>query len=164
MSSWCTSLAIPKSVTLHFSPSPTRTFLAAKSRWIIYMTFFFFLHKGFFKNRIKIKIILFLKLCLGPLHVSPVSKISLIYLQIHCVHMRGWPGSVPGISIFPTMILETGLKFLIWTPREICPGSRAQLKKPVNLISSIYQLSNMHDNSLKTITWYSKTSNPIQYG
>ena len=36
MLSWCTFLAIPKSVTLHFSPSPTRTFLAAKSRWIIW--------------------------------------------------------------------------------------------------------------------------------
>ena len=36
ISSYWTFLAIPKSVTLHFSPSPTRTFLAAKSRWIIW--------------------------------------------------------------------------------------------------------------------------------
>ena len=33
--SW-TSLAIPKSVTLHFSPSPTNTLRAARSQWIIY--------------------------------------------------------------------------------------------------------------------------------
>lgn len=31
----CTSLAIPKSVTLHVRSSPTRMFLAARSRWII---------------------------------------------------------------------------------------------------------------------------------
>ena len=125
MSSWCTSLAIPKSVTLHFSPSPTRTFLAAKSRWIIYMTKTFY--KGFFKNRIKIKIIFFSKLCLGPPHMSPVSMISLIYLKLQCVHMGGWAGSVPQISraVFPKRILETGLKFHIWTQGEIGPGNRA---------------------------------------
>ena len=33
--SCCTSLAIPKSVTLQVSLSPTRTFRAARSRWII---------------------------------------------------------------------------------------------------------------------------------
>ena len=35
MFSCCTSLAIPKSVTLQISFSPTRTFRAARSRWII---------------------------------------------------------------------------------------------------------------------------------
>ena len=35
MSSSCTSLAIPKSVILHTSSSPTNTFRAARSRWII---------------------------------------------------------------------------------------------------------------------------------
>ena len=150
MSSWCTSLAIPKSVTLHFSPSPTRTFLAAKSRWIIYMTTFFY--NGFFKNRSKIKIIVFLKLCIGPSHMSPVPMISLIYLKIQCVHMRGWALSVPEISraVFSTRILETGLKFHIWTQGEIGPGNQAHLKRPVNLISFY------HDNSLKTIAGYSE--------
>ena len=150
MSSWCTSLAIPKSVTLHFSPSPTRTFLAAKSRWIIYMTKHF--HNGFFKNRIEIKIIFFLKLYLGPPQMSPVSKISVIYLWLKWVHMRGWADSVPQISraVFPTRILETGLKFHIWTQGEIGPGNRAHLKRPVNLVSFY------HDSSLKTIAWYRK--------
>ena len=157
MSSWCTSLAIPKSVTLHFSSSPTRTFLAAKSRWIIYMTKHFY--KRFFKNRIKIKIIFFSKLCLGPPHMSPVPMISLIYLELQCVHMRGWAGSVPQISraVFPTRILETGLKFHIWTQGGIGPGNRAHLKRPVNLI--IFY----HDSSLKTIAWYrKKESYPIR--
>ena len=158
MSSWCTSLAIPKSVTLHFSPSPTRTFLAAKSRWIIYMTKTFY--KGFFKNRIKIKIIFFSKLCLGPPHMSPVSMISLIYLKLQCVHMGGWAGSVPQISraVFPKRILETGLKFHIWTQGEIGPGNQAHPKRPVNLISFY------HDNSLKATARYSENRNPIQYG
>ena len=35
LSSW-TSLAMPKSVTLHISPSPINTLRAARSRWIIY--------------------------------------------------------------------------------------------------------------------------------
>ena len=35
MFSCCTSLAIPKSVTLHVSPSPTNTLRAARSRWMI---------------------------------------------------------------------------------------------------------------------------------
>ena len=41
--------------------------------------------------------------------------------------MRGWGGSVPQISgaVFPKRILETGLKFQIWTQGEIGPGNRA---------------------------------------
>ena len=138
MSSWCTSLAIPKSVTLHFSPSPTRTFLAARSRWIIYSEKKF-LNKGFFKNRIKIKIIFFLKLCLGPPHMSPVSKILLIttsYLNVFI-----WEG---GLARFPdlargfsTRMLETGLKFQIWILLKIGPGNWAHLKRPVNLSLSL---------------------------
>ena len=76
--------------------------------------------------------------------------------------MIGCAGSVPEISIFPTRILDTGLKFHIWTQGEIGPGNRAHLTRPVNLIS-IYQLSNVHDSSLKTIAWFSekKESYPI---
>ena len=59
--------------------------------------------------------------------------------------MIGGAGSVPEMSIFSTRILETGLKFHIWTQVEIGPGNRAHVKRPVNLISiyqlSIYQLS-----------------------
>ena len=76
--------------------------------------------------------------------------------------MIGGAGSVPEMSIFPTRILETGLKFHIWTKVEIGPGNRAHVNRPVNLIS-IYQLSNVHDSSLKTIAWFSekKESYPI---
>ena len=153
MSSWCTSLAIPKSVTLHFSSSPTRTFLAAKSRWIIYMTKHFY--KGFFKNRIEIKIIFFLKLCLGPPQMSPISKISVIYLRLQCVHMRGWAGSVPQISraVFLTRILETGLKFHIWTQGEIGSGNRAHLKRPVNLISLFVNIHWVLTSQYLALTW-----------
>ena len=74
-----------------------------------------------------------------------------------CSYER-WAGSVPQISraVFPARILETGLKFHIWTQGEICLGNRAHLKGPVNL------------SFIMTVPWKQSLDiekrNPIQYG
>ena len=62
---------------------------------------------------------------------------------------EGWLGS-RDLDFF-NQDLKTGLKFLIQTQREIVPGNRVHLKRPVNLIR-IGQLRNVYESWSRTIT------------
>ena len=53
-------------------------------------------------------------------------------------------------DLWPFLILETGLKFLIWTQREIGPDNRAHAKSPSETLKSSVECA-----------WTTHTVNPL---